>query len=155
MQQHHVRMLCEGPVERSPDPVVIIEVQAATEGNPGSSRDQNLGPRPVAGGEEVPGVEHRSCHVGVIDLGTGGRHAEPVCASKRSDAQSRMNSKGFAALKERDALHHMALEFDMAFEFDALDLGVVLLLLPVALGILVALQLALAAFAGAMKEIDD
>ncbi len=43
----------------------------------------------------------------------------------------------------------------MAFEFDALDLGAVLLLLPVALGILVALQLALAAFAGAMKEIDD
>ena len=105
VQQHHVGMLLAGLVERVPDPLVIVEVDAAGEGDLGAGGQQHLGLGAAAGGEEVPGVDHRRGHRLMVDLRAGARPpCDPVCASNRSAASSRMTSKALRRSTQRDAL---------------------------------------------------
>ena len=59
VEQHHVGVLLAGLVERVPDPLVIVAVEPAGEGDLGAGRHQHLGLGAAARGEEVPGVDHR------------------------------------------------------------------------------------------------
>ncbi len=150
VQQYHVGMLGVRLVELCPDPLVIIVVHAAGEGDLGAGGDQHLGLGAATGGEEVPAIDHRRRHVGVADLRAGAR--PPGRSGLRLEQVGGIVAhelEGVAAFQQRDALG------DEALELDTLDLRAVLLALAGALRFLVAVELALDALAGAMEEIGD
>ncbi len=66
-------MLRANLVERVPDPMMIIAVGSAREGDPRSGRQKHLRLGQLLGVDEVPTVDHRGRQGAVIDLGTGAR----------------------------------------------------------------------------------
>ncbi|KXF77127.1 hypothetical protein ATN84_25630 [Paramesorhizobium deserti] len=149
VQQHHVRELRSSTIERIPDRFVIIVVDATAEGDLGPSRNENFRLGMAAGGKEVAAVDHCRGHVGVADLRAGAR--SPCRTALSFEQVGRIVAhelEGVAALQKRDAFG------DAALKLDALHFATVLLALADALGILVVVELALDAFAGAVEQID-
>lgn len=142
-------MLGMGLVERSPDPVVIIVVHAAAEGDLGPGRDQHHVFGVPAGRQEISAVDHRRGQVGVVDLGPGAR---PPCRTglgfEEIGCIVAHELEGITAFEKRDALN------DMALKLDAFHLRAVLLALAGPLSVLVALKFALDTLARAVEEID-
>ena len=60
-------------VEPVPDRAMIVEVEAAGEGDLGPGGEQRLDLGAALGGEEVAAVDHRRGQRAVVDLGAGAR----------------------------------------------------------------------------------
>ena len=143
-----MRDVLASPVERVPDPVVIIAVEAAGEGDLGAGWNEHLGFGTATGGEEVAGVDHRSGDRLVADLGAGAR---PPCRSGLCLVE-------IGGLIAHDFEHVAALDIGDAlgrepFELDRLHLGAVLLLLARTLRLLIAVEAAGDTLGGTVEDV--
>ena len=143
-------MLLAGLVERVPDPVVIVAVEATGEGDLGAGRNEHLGFGAAAGGEEVAAVDHRRGHRLVGDLGAGAR---PPC-------RSGLRLVEVGGLVAHDFEHVAALDIGDAFggepfQLDRLHLGTVLLVLARTLRLLVAVEAAGDALGGTVEDVCE
>lgn len=68
MQQHHVRMLCAGAVQRVPDRAVIVALEAAGKGDARTLREHHLRFGPLLRGQEVAAIDNRCCQGIMVDL---------------------------------------------------------------------------------------
>jgi hypothetical protein len=73
MQQHHVGMLGVDLVEPLPNRVMIVEIEAAGEGDLGPSGEQQLGFGAALGCEEIATVDHRRGQGAMVDHRAGAR----------------------------------------------------------------------------------
>ena len=73
VQEHHVGVLGVDLVELVPDQMVIIEVEAAAEGDLRARRKHHLGLGPAFRGDEVSAVDHRCRHRAMADLRSAAR----------------------------------------------------------------------------------
>src|SRR6266540_5788144 len=145
MQQHHVAMLGADLVERVPDRGVVVEVEAAGEGDLGSGGKQHLGFGAALGSEKVATVDHRGGQRAMVDHRAGARPpGRAGVALELVGSQVAEELHAVAAFDEREAFGHEA------FQFDRADLRAVLFLLATLLRDLVVVKLALDAVCGAV-----
>ena len=128
---------------------MIVEVEAAGEGDLGSGGEQRLDLGAALGGEEVAAVDHRRGQRAMVDPGAGAR----------APGRAGMALEGLGCVVAKE-LHAVAaldqrLPFgDKALELHRADLRAVLFLLAAPLRLLIVVELALEAGNRAVEEID-
>src|ERR1700689_4483416 len=128
---------------------MIVEVEAAGDGDLWPDRQEHLVVGALLCGEEITAVDHRRSQIAMVDLRSGAR--PPGRAGVAFELVGGLVAKEFhavPALDQCDALGREALEFDGPY------LGAILLLLTAQLSLLVAIEFALDAVDGAVEEID-
>src|SRR5260370_16987497 len=73
VQENHVRMRGMDVIELVPDQAVIIEVEAAGEGDLRPGRQHDFGVSPAPGGEEVAAVDDGGSQGAMVDLRAAAR----------------------------------------------------------------------------------
>ena len=149
VQQHHVGMLGVDLVESVPDQAMIVEVEAAGDGDLWTGGQEHLVVGALLRGEEIAAVDHGRRQRAMVDLRSRAR--PPGRAGVAFELVGGLVAKelhAVPALDQRDALGRQALEFDGPY------LGAILLLLAAQLRLLVVVEFALDAVDGAVEEID-
>ncbi len=149
MQQHHVGVLSVDPVELVPDQAVVVEVEAAGDGDLWASRHQHLGLGPAFGGEKVSAVDHGRGQRTVID--------HRSCARAPGGVRAALELVGGLVAEE----FHAVAAFDQrlalageAFQLDRADFRAILFPLAAFLRLLVVVELAFDPADGAVEDVD-
>ena len=149
MQQHHVRVLAADLIELVPDQAVIVEVEAAREGDLWPGGQQHLGLGSTLRGEKVATVDHRRGQGTMVDHRSAARM--PVRSGVVGEMLCRLVAKEFHGVAPLDEGHAFGGE---ALEFDRADLRAVLFAPATPLRLLVVVEFALDPGVGAVEEID-
>ena len=150
VDQHHVGVLGVDLVERVPDEVMVVEVEAAGQGDLRARGEHDLGVGLAAGGEEIAAVDHGRGQMPVVDHRSIAR--APGRAGVLLVAVGSLVAHQFGGVSAFD--QGLALGGEI-LELDRLDLGAVLFALEAALGLLVVVQLPLDPQYGAVEDIGD
>jgi hypothetical protein len=149
VQQHHVRVLAADLIELVPDQAVIVEVEAAREGDLWPGGQQHLGLGSTLRGEKVATVDHRRGQGTMVDHRSAARM--PVRSGVVGEMLCRPVAEEFHGVAPFDQGHALGGE---ALQLDRADLGAILLALTTLLRLLIVVELALDALIGAVEEID-